>query len=240
MDARWDNDIIKVQRDRSEREGYLAEHKGFITQVTGNFCRRTLHWEQDDELSVALIAFNEAIDVFNPDKGVPFLAFARKVIHNRLTDFVRKESRHQHGRLEIPADEEDTLVSPGEAKVAWDNYTKEQVDHERAEELVLYQQRLKEFGLDFKYLVKVSPKHSDTRQTLMRAACTLNSNLEMKQTLLRKRQLPLKELSLSSGIHLKTLERGRKFIISVAIILIYSGEFPYLREYIQFPRRGDQ
>ncbi|MEW6448710.1 MAG: sigma factor, partial [Bacillota bacterium] len=42
-----------------------------------------------DELSVAWLALNEAIDQFRPGSGTSFLAFAKVVIRRRLVDYFR-------------------------------------------------------------------------------------------------------------------------------------------------------
>ena len=232
------NRIIAAMQDPEAREDYLADHRSFVQRVASKFCRRVLSWDQDDELSVALIAFNEAIDVYDPQKGVPFLAFTRRVIQNRLTDFMRRESRHKHASLEPIKEEEGMIPSEGEILAAWANYNRDRVEQERAEEILHYQDSLAEFGLSFDDLVRVSPKHRDTRETLMRAAAVLCGDQEMRASLLRKKQMPLKELALASGIHVKTLERGRKYIVAVAVILSAGEEFLHLRGYIKFPEKG--
>lgn len=45
---------------------FIRAHKAFITKVSSKICSRYLTWDKDDELSIALIAFNEAIDNFDP------------------------------------------------------------------------------------------------------------------------------------------------------------------------------
>ncbi len=232
------NRIIAAMHDPQAREDYLADHRSFVQRVASKFCRRVLSWDRDDELSVAFIAFNEAMNVYDPEKGVPFLAFTRRVIQNRLTDFMRRENRHKHASLEPVKAEEREITSEGEILAAWANYNRERVEQERGEEILQYQDSLAKFGLSFDDLVRVSPKHRDTRETLMRAAVVLCDDREMRASLLRKKQLPLKELALASGIHIKTLERGRKYIVAVALIISAGEEFLHLRGYIKFPEKG--
>jgi RNA polymerase sigma factor len=237
LDAGWDfenNRIAIAQIDTEARESYLADHRTFIHKVASSFAQRPLSWNTDDELSIALIAFNEAIDAFNPEKGVPFLGFVRTVIYNRLTDYLRKETRHRHLSLVPAQDEESSKISKYELDAAWENYYQQLVRQERAEELARYQGLLGSFGLTMQDLVSVSPKHRDTRENLMRAAIVLCSNLKMQQALFKNKQLPMKELSLASGIHLKTLERGRKYIIAVACI-VCNEDLIHLRSYVKFP-----
>ncbi len=46
----------------------------------------------DEELSIALMAFNEAIDGYDTSKG-SFLSFAKLVINRRLIDYLRKKTK---------------------------------------------------------------------------------------------------------------------------------------------------
>ena len=46
----------------------------------------------DDAYSEALIAFNDAVTAYQPDKG-SFYALAATAISNRVTDLLRRESR---------------------------------------------------------------------------------------------------------------------------------------------------
>jgi RNA polymerase sigma factor len=48
---------------------------------------------------------------------------------------------------------------------------------------------------------------------------------------MKNRQLPLLDILDKTSLSRKTLERHRKYII--AIVLVLSGDYHYLREYIQ-------
>lgn len=73
------------QGDRDAREEIIRRHRLFIIRVAAAFCKRQIVWN-DDEASIALIAFNEALDVFDAGRGIPFPAFARLVIRSRIAD----------------------------------------------------------------------------------------------------------------------------------------------------------
>ncbi|MGI6226744.1 MAG: sigma factor, partial [Peptococcales bacterium] len=85
IQAQMGNEIV--------RENLLRDYTPFILRVASNFCNRYLVMGQDDEASISLMAFNEAIDKFSADNGAKFLTFAEVVIRRRLTDYFRKESR---------------------------------------------------------------------------------------------------------------------------------------------------
>lgn len=229
------NTLEKVKNgDSQAREELLAEYRPFILKTANNFCKRSLDWGRDEELSISLIAFNSAIDAFDFAKEVPFLPYSRIVIVNRLKDYFRKMSRHQNEcPLEIELDDGKT-VSAGEVQIAWDNYRNRTIEDERQEELEQFEQLLSEYDIGFEDLVEVSPKHRDSRRTLFNVAGFLSTDLLLIDYLWNKKHLPLKELVEKTGVNRKTLERGRKFIIASALILSRPQEFVYLRAYINF------
>ena len=47
----------------------------------------------------------------------------------------------------------------------------------------------------------------------------------------REKRLPIKELEKQVNVSRKTIERNRKYIIAISIILF--GEFDYLRDYLK-------
>ncbi|MFZ5640828.1 MAG: RNA polymerase sigma-I factor [Bacillota bacterium] len=229
------NTLKKIKAgDRQAREDFLAEYKPFILKTANNFCKRSLEWGRDDELSISLIAFNSAIDTFDFDKQVPFLPYSRIVIVNRLKDYFRKESRHQN---ECPLEtelEDGKIVSSGEIKTSWENHRNRTIEDERQEELEHFEEVLSGYDIGFEDLVEVSPKHRDSRMNLFKVARTISIEKSLFDYLCNKKQLPLKELVEKTGVNRKTLERGRKFIIASALILSRPEEFVYLRSYINF------
>lgn len=228
--------LLSIQTgDDQTRDCFLAEYQPFVAKVASTLCKRYLEWGRDDELSIALIAFNHAIDNYKAEKGVPFLPFSRLVIENRLKDYFKKEARHQHSSLYIAASEEgEQEFSPGEIEQAWTTYQNLTIEDERNQEIEELDKLLNAYGIQFDDLVDASPKHRDTRQTMIRAARNLAGEPVLMNYLKAKKMLPAKELSLATGIHRKTLEKGRKYIITLALIMDQPNEFLYLRTYINF------
>jgi RNA polymerase sigma factor len=226
--------LMEIRQGNSQaRDIFLEEYKPFIAKVASNLCKRFLDWGRDDELSIGLIALNSAIERYNPEKGVPFLPFARLVIESNIKDHFKKEARHQHASFYTPADgEQEELFSTGEQQQAWENYQNLTIEDERQQEIEAFDLFLRDYGIQFEDLVEASPKHKDTRQTMHRAAYCLASDPTYMAYLTGKKMLPTKELALVTGIHRKTIEKGRKYIIALAIILYYREEFIYLRSYI--------
>jgi len=217
----------KITLDPQAREDFLQESQPFIRHVSIQMCHRTLEWGRDEELSEALIAFNEAIDHYEEERGVPFLAYARLLVKRRLIDYYRK----QRLREALPMDQDD-VGQAVEIHVGIQEFRKHQQDQERAAEIQEFSLALKKYGLSFQVLAEVCPKHRDSRETLLRVARTLALSPELWQQVERTGKLPMQALTLKTQVHPKVLERGRKYILAVALLIANQHDYIYLREYV--------
>jgi len=215
------------------RNEFITAYQPFIVKAASRFCKRYIDPSRDDEFSVALNAFNEAIDGFSASAGRSFLGFAETVIRRRLIDHVRKEQRFSQ---QVPysafdhEDEEDNIVNPVETHQAMEQFKKDQLADERRTEILELNEQLREFGISFVDLVEASPKHADSRETLFSISRILSKDEVLMHMVRTKKMLPIKELMERVHVSRKTLERNRKYIIAVA--LIHGGAFPHLQQYV--------
>ncbi len=198
----------------------IYEHKNYIQKTTSQICKRNVNWNQDDELSIALIAFHEAVQKYDPNKGAHFLTFARNVIRQRLIDFFRKEERHLHLPLEASSDiGEERQITQIEANKAMEEFQSLQEQNEVALILEEFEQRLLQFGISLDDLVDASPKHRDTRENLLRISKILSNDKELLQTLNELKRLPVTALVKKAKVSRRVLEKGRKYIIALTVII---------------------
>lgn len=237
--------LQQAQRgDEASRKILIEHHEDFIARVAAAVCKKVIR-KNDDEMSIGLIAFNEAIDRFQFSGRKSFYGYARLLIESRLIDYFRKERKHLGAiSLDRPAVNDDSgrsMPSLYEVKQAMDHYHEEQLITERAEEIVQYSKLLKDYGIAFSELETSAPKHSDTRATFLRIAHQFAQNQELVGYLQTNKQLPLKQMEQISGVSRKTLERGRKYLIALIIILI-TGDLVHLKTTIRFPdlKGGDR
>ncbi|SFS48605.1 RNA polymerase sigma factor [Paenibacillus sp. BC26] len=228
-------DMVEMIRGgEASRNDFIASYKPYIAKVTSRFCKRYIDPTRSDEFSIALAAFDEAIEQFSSQAGKSFLGFAETVIRRRLIDYVRKEQRHA-GIVPYSAfdqdDEEEMTVNPIEMKEALQRYSVAQDVEARRLEISEYDSRLKQFGISFAELPDLSPKHSDSRILLISISKLLANAPELYEIMETKQKLPIKELCEMAGVSRKTIERNRKYIIAIA--LLHNGDYPYLQEYIQ-------
>ncbi|MHB8157853.1 MAG: RNA polymerase sigma-I factor [Desulfocucumaceae bacterium] len=217
------------------REELISEHRSFVARACIKVCGRALDWGRDDEISIGLIAFNEAIDRYDEKRGVPFPAFARLIIKSRIMDFLRKQSRHSSGSGASLDDTEGWDKSVLESASAWERYLEETTAREREEEITEYKKLIAQFGITFDDLVKSSPKHRDARTTLLRVSRVLAGDDLMFGQLMSTGKIPVLALTRLAGVHIKIVERGRKYIIATSVIWRHCEELLYLCSFIKPP-----
>jgi RNA polymerase sigma factor len=231
--------IERVQAgDVGLRNRVLSDYRPFIAKSASKLCKRYIDPDRDDEFSIALSAFNEAMDHYASSHGSSFLSFAETVIHRRIIDFIRKEQKY---RDQIPMtsfeveDDESQTINPIEIQESFDRYSIEKQTEDRRHEILQYSDALKEYGITMKDLVEGCPKHSDSRNMLLRIGKMIADKPELATPLRDKKMLPIKELLEHVEVARKTLERNRKYIIAVAIIQM--GAFEHLKEYLHIPEQ---
>lgn len=226
--------VLKIQNgDLFLRNELIDSFKPFIAKTVSSVCRRYIN-ESDDEFSIGLIAFNEAIDKYLPAKGNSLLAFAETLVKRRVIDYIRNQARRRQDiilDLSFENNEDDQTQTFLEAEKSMQEYEKLKEVETRREEIRLYQKRLSEFEVSFSDLVESSPKHSDARKGAIAIAKILVSDPVLNEFLLTKKRLPIKQLEDKVSVSRKTIERNRKYIIAVALIL--NGDFLYLYDYLK-------
>jgi RNA polymerase sigma factor len=218
--------------DKQAREDLIRQYTPLALRVGSQVSGRYLQVGRDEEVSVGLLALNEAVDRFDPERGASFISFAEMVIKRRLIDFYRR----QKGKVEIPLseleseDDEGNTLQHVEQREAVERFALQQEADDRKHEIVRYTRRLAEFGIRFSELVEISPKHEDARERALEAAKLVARNPLFAEHMQTKKELPLKQLEERVGVSRKTLERQRKYIIAVALIML--EDFYHLRQYI--------
>ena len=237
---------LQVKNDPSLEDSFIKEHHKFLVKNIWHVTHRFVT-KQDDEYAIAMIAFHEAVTSYDETAG-PFEPFAALVIRRRVTDFLRTEIRHA---AEISADpetmnagyadrenEEDTgnsAIVRRVGEVSTQTYVESQRQKDLALEIEEATELLQSYGFSFYDLTECSPKSLKTRDACQRAIIALLRPGELFEELKRTGNVPMRKLSLASGISAKILERHRRYIIASAEIL--AGDFPLLADYLDYVRK---
>lgn len=222
--------LDKAQKgDICSRDELIGSNRGFIRRISSYICKRSLDWANDDELSIALLAFNEAIDSFNPDKGAEFMTYCSMLMKSRLIDYFRK-NKNPHISLDSMEDEELSLI---ESKEALDRYSISHAAEERAVEIRMFNRELLDYGVSIADLTVNCPKHKDTRRQLFQVAARVSMEKKTISMLKKNKMLPIKDVMDTTGVKRKFLEQWRKYLIAL-LVIVSSDEYLYLKEYLDF------
>ena len=213
----------------------LTQYENFILKCASRAARSYIS-KSDDEWSIALSAFTEAIDKYSADKG-SFLNFAELVIRRRIIDFMRSRSRYAPEISVNPSlfntdskDEEDYSMRSEIAKkvsIVENNSIKL--------EIILINEIFSDYGFSFMDLAECSPKSQKTKKSCAKAVAYLIKAPILTNEIKIKKQLPLNIIEKNTKIPRKLLERHRKYII--AAVEIMSGDFPNLAGYMEYIRQ---
>ncbi|UFU01332.1 RNA polymerase sigma factor SigI [Radiobacillus kanasensis] len=221
-----------VQQGDTELQNQLIDaYKPFIAKAVSEVCKRYIDPTIDDEFSIGLSAFNEAMLAYSSDKGSAFLSFAKLVIKRKVIDYIRHDqTRLVAASLDETYDEEQ-MDNPLEISAAKAIHQEEIDQWHRREELLELELKLREYKISFKELTVISPKHQDARESAIEVARLLYEDSELREYVYKKRKIPIKSLVDRVKVSKKTLERNRKYILAIFIIL--SEDFLYLRDYLK-------
>jgi RNA polymerase sigma factor len=224
--------LLIQQGDHYLLDEIISAYKPFIAKTVSSVCRRYIY-ETDDEFSIGLIAFNEAIEKYSSERGSSLLSFSEVIIKRRVIDYIRKQSKNQHISFDLTneASDEESAGTIIVNELSLEDYQKKNDEQLRKDEILHFQKLLTTFDLSFSDLVENSPKHVDARKNAIIVAKKLVEDHELKEMLFSNKRLPIKQLEKMVDVSRKTIERNRKYIIAIALIL--ASDYVYMKDYIK-------
>ena len=227
--------VYAAKEDVQAADRLIGTYLPFIKAEAARFLKRPPIEGHDDELSIAMMAFHEAIGGYSRTRG-SFLKYAAMLIRSRLVDYSRREQRHSRViSLDAPIGEEDATL--GET-LADDRDPHEETalrDATRAEIEELTRQ-MKEFGVSLSDVADNCPRQQRTLDACRKALEYAKENPELLEDLLKMKRLPIGQLATGSGVERKTLERHRKYM--VALLLIYTNGYEIIRGHLKQVMKG--
>lgn len=237
--AREEHDIVRqvlqAQQDSYAADRLIERYLPFIRAEAAKFLQRP-PTDSDDELSIAMIAFHEAVCGYDKGRGA-FLPYASTLIRSRLIDYDRKERRHRSSvSLDAPRGEEedgsllDTLADPSDH--SGDLITREATAHEIRE----LSGQMESFGVSLADVADNCPRQQRTLDACRTAMAYAKNRPDLLDQLVRTGKLPLSELAQGSGVERKTLERHRKYLM--ALLLICTNGYEIIRGHLHQVMKG--
>ena len=217
--------IERAKADGREMERLLSDYLPFIKKETGKFGAAAL--EYDDKLSLGMLVFVNCVKQYSSERGA-FLPYTSVCIRNRLISEARKLGRDN--AIHFSDDEGREVAATLEEKVSLMAYSHEQERMGLQEEIALLTGQLNRHGLSFGELTRICPKQKRSRALCAALSHRVLRDAEMLETFNRRGQLPQKELAAGAGVSEKTIEKHRRYILALLVIL--QGDYPGIRAYI--------
>jgi RNA polymerase sigma factor len=230
---------MEANADQDKMNQFISQNELFILKSAKTVSHRFIS-KSDDEWSIALLAFSQAVQTYNMNKG-SFYHFAELMIRNRLIDFYRSQGRFS---TEITVDPIvfDTEPEENDEDISIHLAVAKQVSKVSGDDIKLEIESITDtlslYGISFMDLAECSPHSTKTKTSCAKAINYIISNPIIIKDLRTSKMLPLKVIEKNAKVPRKILERHRKYII--AAIEILSGEYPYLSEYLWYIRKENE
>ena len=197
---------VRARTDEPFLERFIEAHEAFVLRCASRHAGFAVT-RSDDEYSVALLAFYEAIKGYDPASG-PFGAYASLVIGRRLADHYRSQHRF----------DAETPLAPQ----TFDGT----VDRESADAAM--QQAVAEQMSEAKPV-------SAQDESCAAAVGTLLHSPVLFASMQSAHSLPIKALAQQCGVSARTITRHRDYIVAAALLI--DGDYPILCTYLQTMRK---
>lgn len=235
-----DNEIVRrvydAKNDIHAADSLITDYLPFIKAQVSGVMKRSVDVTSEDELSIGMIAFHEAINGYSKTRG-NFLSYASLLIRNRIIDYWRKNNRHnQVISLDTPINEDELSVM--------DHMSSSDKTHEETmvireatkEEIIELSEQMVSFGVTLADVSDNSPKQERTLKSCQSVVAYAKDDELLMENFLRTKRLPLAELAKETKVARKTIERHRKYII--ALLLIYSNGYEIIRGHLAEVMKG--
>lgn len=232
-----DEMAVKAVTDERTFSDLVESQRRFLINCAFKVTKRYIT-DNDDEWSITLIAFSEAVKSYDLEKG-SFLHYAETNINRRLIDYHRTEQKHSPEYSVNPSvfetepeenDEELQMKIEIAKKLTFNTESsiKDEIEAANIE--------IKKFGFSFHDVADSSPKSTKTKAACKKAVLYILDNKEIMGDIYDTKQLPIKIIQKNTDLPRKLIEHHRKYIIAAMEIL--SGEYPHLAEYVSYIRKG--
>ena len=241
--VRTEHDIVSQVRsaktDPEAADALIRQYMGFIRSETVKFLHTAPENGHEDELSIAMLAFYEAVLAYEKSRGA-FLPYAARAIKNRLIDHYRTEKRHGnvislHTPLGGEEDSGELLDTIPDTVDHTEDYVVRTASRREIQE---FSEKLAQFGLTFSDVADNCPRQERTFAACRRVLDFARTQPELLKRVEDTGKLPMGELSAGSGTDKKTMERHRKYL--VAILLAFTNGYEIIRGHLcqVGPKRG--
>ena len=223
-------EIKEAQENARNTDSFIEKYTPFIRSEVSKFASSGDFREMDDEFSIAMFAFYEALQNYDRSKGA-FFPMARVYIRNRLIDYYRKSAEDEKtSSLDdtLHDDEKTTVLDTIEDEKSSVTYHEEREC--TREEIEEFQKTLAEYSITLSEIADNAPRQDRTMKVCLDALEFAKQHNDILDKLVETKKLPMSRLVKDGGFDKKTLERHRKYL--VGIFLAFTNGFVIIRGHL--------
>jgi RNA polymerase sigma factor len=221
--------VLTIKGDPAAIEALMREYDPLVRSLVSKRTGKPIA-DGMDEYNLALMAFVEALERFDPDRG-PFLVFLKLVIYSRLAQYHRSLSK-EAGVISVDFSSPSPEILKAQNQASQTGHALQEDQAALQEEIENFKKELGAWHLTLQDIVAHSPRLKRLREDYMSSARIIMDHPLLLEELLTKKRLPIEKIRKYQKIPQKTLERGRIYIIGLVIIL--TGDYDRLQSYIDW------
>ncbi|MDR0456460.1 MAG: hypothetical protein LBH20_07245 [Treponema sp.] len=220
--------ITLAKTDKHSLNQLINEYTPFIKKcISGVFFQGQA---RRDYLTEAMLGFIQSVSTYHEEKGA-FVSYAQTVIRNRLINAAKREAAIQLPLFSLAvASHKDKGEVQWEYESAERQYTDLIARKEAQMEIAELNGTFTQWGFSWSDLLKNCPKQSRSRGFCFETVRILLADRPLLAEMLKTGKLPIKRLSVLTGHSEKSLEKYRRYIS--ALVLIVEGDYPYIHSFL--------
>lgn len=219
--------------NRKLREKFIQENIPFIIKSASKTVGKYVDMDNGEEFSIALIAFNEAINNFDINRNDNFWYYSELIIKSKIIDNFRVNMKNSRV---FPFTFFENHIEALEEKFYQDQSINMFEDVDTHDELELFKKNLEAYGIALDDLIGNTPKHRDSIKLYIKVARLILNDEFLYKKLIRKKTLPTTEIAKKIDLHPNSLRKNSKFIIAICLIL--KSNLDIMKSFIQFTEKG--
>lgn len=225
--------VYDAKKDSRKADEMISAYMPFIKSETAKFLKRP-PLSDDDELSIAMFAFYEAIRNYSKLRG-SFLKFAALQIKNRLIDNYRKEKRNK-GQISLDSSDDEKTELIDTIQDEHNVYEENEIREATKQEIDELSAQMLDFGVSMSDVADNSPRQQRTLEICQKAVHFARNNPDILDDFLRTKRVPIGKLAKGANVERKSLERHRRYL--VAVLLICTNGYEIMRGHIMQVLKG--
>lgn len=236
------NRIEKAKADSQEMNALVKDYMPLLKKEVGRFqaggqaSDSSMSLAYDEKLSLAMLTFVNCIRQYEVDRG-NFISYLSVSIRNRLID--QSKANYKDSKV-ISIINSDTDISDShteannyiENMASLQEYNKEKEEQNLRDEILAYNQELEKHSLSLTIIKDNCPSQKRSRKLCIKIARTIWGDENYSEKFNRTGQLPQAELALKLKISTKSIEKYRRYIVGLLILL--DGDYSAITSFIPF------